>query len=73
MGGLNDRSGQRPIRLYAHVKVMNADHDRYLETGTVVRIDQHRRRVWVAFPNSAVVEFSNQSVIVVTPRQGERT
>jgi hypothetical protein len=65
--GLHDRSN-RPIREFAHVKLVHPRTSYYGRTGTVVRIDQRRRRVWVQLgADGPTVEANCRSIQVVVP------
>lgn len=68
MGGLTDRTGRRPLRMFAHVKITHPRHAYYSCTGTVVRIDNSKRRVWVALPDGTVAPAGHRSVEVLIPR-----
>lgn len=68
MGGLTDWTGLSPLRQHAHVKITNRNHSKHGQTGTVVRIDQDKRRVWVALPDGSVVPAGHRSVEVLVPK-----
>lgn len=68
MGGLTDRTGRRPIRQFAHVRITHPRHSYYRTTGTVVRIDAAQRKVWVALPNGTVTPAGHRSVEVLIPK-----
>jgi ribosomal protein L21E len=66
--GLHDRTGLVGIRLFSHVRLTHPRHAYYGSTGTVVRIDQARRRVWVNLPSGTIVAANHRSVEVLVPR-----
>lgn len=66
--GLTDRNGTASLRQFSHVKLAHPRSAYYGQTGTVVRIDLQRRRVWVALPGGTVVETGHRSVEVLAPR-----
>ena len=68
MGGMTDRNGIDPIKKFAHVKITHPRHQAYGQTGTVVRIDPRKRRVWVALADSRIVPAGHRSVEVLMPR-----
>jgi hypothetical protein len=65
--GLTDRLGIS-LKPFSHVKFTNPRHPRHGQTGTVIRLDEFRRRVWVAMPEGQVVPARHRSVEVVVPR-----
>lgn len=68
MGGLTDRTGRTPIRLFAHVKITHPRHACFGMTGTVVRFHAPTRKVWIALPDSRVVPAGHRSIEVLVPR-----
>lgn len=75
MRGLSDRSGMYPLRMFTHVRITHPNHSYYSQTGTVVRIDVTKRKVWVALPGGTVTPAGHRSVEVVisnSPRQKNR-
>jgi hypothetical protein len=68
MGGLADRTGRSPLRVFSHVKITHPRHAYFGLTGTIVRIDSSRRRVWVSLPGGDVVPAGHRSVEVIVPR-----
>lgn len=66
--GLNDRTGRTSVKMFSHVRVTNPAHRYYGSTGTVVRIDIVRRKVWIALPNGRVTGARNLSVEVVASK-----
>lgn len=72
MGGLTDRTGNSPIRMFAHVKITHPRHSHCGRTGTVVRIDAAKRKVWVALPGAIVTPAGHRSVEVITVSRADR-
>lgn len=71
-GGLNDRTGHRPIKMWAHVKITHPRHAYYGRTGTVIRFSNKTRKVWVALPEGTVVPAGHRSVEVIVPQAQRR-
>lgn len=65
---MKDRTGRQPLRMFAHVRITNPRHPHHRRTGTVIRIDLERRRVFVGLPGGDVAELSPLSVEVIAPR-----
>ena len=64
---MNDAS-HHPIRHLAHVRICNPQHPDYGKTGTVVRVDMNKRKVWVSLTDGRTISCRNLSVQVVVPR-----
>jgi hypothetical protein len=65
--GLTDRVATS-LKQFSHVKITHPRHAYYGQTGTVVRIDLARRKVWVSLPGGQVVPAGHRSVEVIVPR-----
>jgi hypothetical protein len=63
-----DWTGITPIRQFAHVKITHRRHSCYGMTGTVIRMDREKRKVWVSLPDGRVVPAGHRSVEVLTPK-----
>lgn len=70
--GLKDRNGIRSLREHSHVKITHPRHANYGETGTVVRIDMEKRKVWIALPGGRTTFAGHRSVEVIAPRTSPR-
>lgn len=68
MGGLQDRTGASPLKLFSHVKITHPLHQASESTGTVIRIDAAQRKVWIALPDGRIVPAGHRSVEVIVPR-----
>jgi ribosomal protein L21E len=66
-GGMSDRIGNN-IRMFAHVKVTHPRHRYYGHTGTVVRMSERTRKVWVALPGGTIADAGHRSVEVIVPQ-----
>lgn len=67
--GLHDKVNN-PIRLFAHVKITHPRHAYANCTGTVIRIDSTRRKVWVSLPDGTITGAGHRSVKVIVPQSG---
>lgn len=67
-GGLNDWTGLFPLKVHGHVKIRHPRHQAFGQTGTIVRLDREKRKVWVALPDGRVVPAGHRSVEVLVPR-----
>lgn len=67
--GLHDRRNQ-PLRMFAHVRIRHPRHAYYGLTGTIIRIDATKRKVWVSLPGGTVTAANALSVEVIVPRTG---
>lgn len=65
--GLHDKVNN-PIRQFAHAKISHPRHAYYGHTGTVVRIDTQKRKVWVQLPDGTITGASHRSIKVVVPQ-----
>lgn len=61
---LTDRNGVW-IGLHAHVKITNPNHSYAGFTGTIVRMDREKRKVWVALPGGMTAQAGHRSVEVI--------
>lgn len=66
--GLSDRTNRVGIKMFAHVRISHPRHAYYAQTGTIVRIDLAKRKVWVSLPGGTVTAANARSVEVIVPR-----
>lgn len=62
---MTDRTGLGSLRMFAHVKITHPRHSWYGHTGTVIRIDERKRRIWVSLPGGTVAPAGHRSVEVL--------
>jgi hypothetical protein len=62
---LTDRTGIAFIEQHAHVKITHPRHTDHGSTGTIVRIDPNKRKVWVALKDGRTVQAGSRSVEVL--------
>lgn len=60
-----DRTGRVEIRPHAHIKVTHPRHAYHGKTGTVIRLDHDRRRVYFALPDGIFTYSGNRSIEVL--------
>lgn len=62
---LNDRTGLSYLEPRVHVKITNPNHGCTGMTGTVVRVELDRRKVWISLPDGRTVPAGHRSVEVM--------